>query len=207
MSNTIHHGDCIAVMANLPRESIDFILTDPPYLVRYKSRDHRTVRNDDNAAWVKPAFTQMHRILKPGSFCVSFYGWNKIHLFMDAWLEAGFSVAGHIVFTKHYASSKRVMSYRHEQAYLLAKGNPRPQCIIPDVLPWGRYTGNKLHPTQKPLEILRPLITAFSAPGDTVLDPFCGSGSTIVAARELGRKFIGIELDRRHYRTAAGRVF
>lgn len=205
MTNCILRGDCIEVMASLPRESVDFILTDPPYLVRYKSRDHRTIRNDDNAAWLQPAFAQMHRVLKPGAFCVSFYGWNKVHLFMNAWLSAGFTIAGHIVFTKHYASSRRVMAYRHEQAYLLAKGDAQPRRVIPDVIPWV-YTGNKLHPTQKPLQILRPLIHAFSAPGNTVLDPFCGSGSTIVAARDMGRQFIGIELDPSHYRTAARRV-
>ena len=61
---------------------------------------------------------------------------------------------------------------------------------MPDVLDW-RYTGNRLRPTQKPVSILKPLIEAFSKPGDTVRDPFCRSGSTLVAAHELGRQFIG----------------
>ncbi len=63
-----------------------------------------------------------------------------------------------------------------------------------------------MHPTQKPVGILKPLVEAFSRPGDTVLDPFCGSGSTLVAARELERNYIGIELDPAHYRTAEERL-
>jgi site-specific DNA-methyltransferase (adenine-specific) len=204
--NTVIHGDCIAVMSTMPAGSVDFILTDPPYLVNYRDRNGRRVRNDNNAAWLAPAYLQMSRVLKPDSFCISFYAWSKIDIFMTAWKSAGFRPAGHIVFRKSYASSTRFLQYRHEQAYLLAKGwPPAPARPPPDVLDW-TYTGNRLHPTQKPVGILKPLIDAFTNPGDTVLDPFCGSGSTLVAARELGRRAIGIELDSQHHRTAMQRT-
>src|SRR3546814_13283722 len=76
----------------------------------------------------------MHRVLKDGGLCVSFYGWNKIDLFFEAWKAAGFRVVGHIVFRKGYASSERFLRYEHEQAYLLAKGQPRlPEHPVPDV--------------------------------------------------------------------------
>src|SRR5271170_3814847 len=83
--NSVMHGDCVAFMRRMESESIDFILTDPPYITRYRSRDGRTVINDDNGRWLQPAFTQMYRLLKNGSFCVSFCGWNKgrpVHLRM-----------------------------------------------------------------------------------------------------------------------------
>jgi site-specific DNA-methyltransferase (adenine-specific) len=57
------------------------------------------------------------------------------------------------------------------------------------------------------LEVLKPLISAFTEPGNIVLDPFCGSGSTLVAAQQLGRAFVGIELDRAHHETAFRRTF
>jgi site-specific DNA-methyltransferase (adenine-specific) len=98
------------------------------------------------------------------------------------------------------------MKAQHECAFLLAKGNvQRPAKPIPDVLDW-RYTGNVLHPTQKPVDVLKPLIAAFSPPGGVVLDPFCGSGSTLVAAKALGRNYIGIEIEAAHCATASRRL-
>jgi len=93
------------------------------------------VTNDDNAHWLRPAFSQIYRVLKPASFCVSFYAWNKVHLFMAAWRDAGFRAVGHIVFRKRYASSARFLRYEHEVAYLLAKGDVKPPAQpIPDVI-------------------------------------------------------------------------
>ncbi len=205
-TNRVLHGDCVDVMRHLPPESVDFILTDPPYLVRYRDRNGRTVANDDNAHWLKPAFAEMFRLLKQGSFAVSFYGWNKADLFFDAWKSAGFRIVGHIVFRKRYASSTRFMESRHESAYLLAKGDvTSPAKPLPDVLDW-HYTGNRLHPTQKPVDSLTPIIRAFCTPGALVLDPFCGSGSTLVAARDAGCGYLGIELDAGHHRTASERL-
>lgn len=204
--NMIFNADCIDVMRSFERGSVDFILTDPPYITRYRSRDGRTVANDDNARWLKPAFNQIHRVLKDGGFCVSFYGWNKIDLFFEAWREAGFRIVGHIVFRKAYASSSRFLRYEHEQAYLLAKGNVTPPAHpVPDVIDFA-YTGNRLHPTQKPVASLRPLIECFTNPSDLVLDPFCGSGSTLEAAAGLGRDWLGIELDTGHHTTASRRL-
>jgi adenine-specific DNA-methyltransferase len=206
MLGTVICGDCIDIMAHLPGSCVDFVLTDPPYLVGYRDRSGRRIINDDNDAWLKPAFAQIHRVLKPNSLSVSFYGWNKTDVFMAAWREAGFRIAGHIVFRKRYASSARHLSYTHEQAYLLAKGAPPlPERAPPDVIDW-HYSGNRLHPTQKPVQSLKPLISAFTQPQDIVLDPFSGSGSTLVAARDLGRRFIGIDLDPDHHRTARQRL-
>jgi adenine-specific DNA-methyltransferase len=206
LRNGVARGDCIDVMRTMPWASVDFILTDPPYLVNYRDRSGRRVTNDDNDAWLKPAFRQMHRVLRPNSLCVSFYGWNKVDAFMAAWREAGFDVVGHIVFRKRYSSKARYLSYEHESAYLLAKGRPSlPSFPVPDVLEW-QYSGNRLHPTQKPVQPLKTLIDAFTKPGAVVLDPFCGSGSTLIAAQELGRRFIGIELDEKHHRTASSRI-
>ena len=148
--NTIIHADCLKALPMLQDRSINFILTDPPYITRYKSRDGRTVANDDNDAWLKPAFAEMYRVLANDSFCVSFYGWPHADKFMQAYRAAGFRVVGHLMFPKRYASSTRFVRYQHESAHLLAKGNPRqPERPIADVIEW-KYTGNKLHPTQKP---------------------------------------------------------
>jgi site-specific DNA-methyltransferase (adenine-specific) len=206
LANTIIHGDCVEALATLDPASVDFTLTDPPYLVNYQSRDGRSVVNDADSHWLCPAFAQIHRVLKPASFCVSFYAWNRVHLFMDAWRSAGFRPVGHLVFRKRYASSARFLRYEHEAAYLLAKGDVQlPAQPISDVIEF-RYTGNKLHPTQKPTTALTPLISAFCPPDGIVLDPFAGSGSTLVAAKQLGRRYIGIEIDAQHHQTATARL-
>jgi len=204
--NTILHADCLNALPLLPAASVDFILTDPPYITRYKSRDGRTVPNDDNDAWLKPAFAEMYRILSPDRFGVSFYGWPHADKFLTAYRKAGFRVVGHLAFPKRYTSCTKYLRYQHECAYLLAKGNPKqPASTIGDVIDW-KYSGNKLHPTQKPLSVLLPLVETFSAPGGIVLDPFSGSGSSLLAARTLGRDYLGIELDAKYHAIATKRL-
>src|ERR1700691_2280803 len=206
VTNTIRHGDCLTILPTLPAGSADFILTDPPYITRYRSRDGRTVPNDDNDRWLNPAFAEMYRVLARDSFCVSFYGWAKADRFMLAYRAAGFRVVGHLMFPKRYASSTRFLRYQHESAHLLSKGNPcQPETPIPDVIEW-QYTGNKLHPTQKPLSVLLPLVETFSVPSSLVLDPFTGSGSSLLAAKTLGRSYLGIELDAEYHAIASKRL-
>ena len=155
---------------------------------------------------VRPAFHEIYRMLRWNRFCVSFYGWHKADKFLAAWREVGFRVIGHLTFIKRYASTERFLRYQHENAYLLAKGNPqKPARTIPDVLEW-QYTGNNLHPTQKPVSVLTPLVESFSNPGDVVLDPFCVSGSTLLAARKLNRRFLGIELSKQYFDLAEQRL-
>jgi site-specific DNA-methyltransferase (adenine-specific) len=104
----------------------------------------------------------MYRVLKKDALMVSFYGWNRVDRFMAAWKSAGFSVVGHLVFTKTYASKSAYVGYRHECAYVLAKGRPPlPQDPLPDVLGW-KYSGNRHHPTEKPVTSLQPLIESFT---------------------------------------------
>ena len=206
MQNTILQGDCLAILPTLVAESADFILTDPPYLVNYRSRDGRKVANDDNDAWLNPAFAQMYRVLKPDSFAVSFYGWPSADKFLHAYRAAGFRVVSHLMFPKRYASSTGYVKYQHECAHLLVKGTPWSMAnTISDVIEWS-YSGNILHPTQKPVEVLTPLIEAFCPADGLVIDPFAGSGSTLESARMLGRKWLGIELDPKHCDTARTRL-
>ena len=171
--NRIIHGDCVNVMQTMPAESVDLVVTDPPYLVNYRSRDGRRVPGDNHNGWLRPAFAEMHRVLRPHAFAVSFYGWTAADQFLPVWRDVGLRPVAHFVWHKGYSSKRGFTQARHECAYLLAKGNPsKPMHPLPDVLPWGRYTGNTLHPTQKPVAAILPLIETFSQRGRRGAGPF-----------------------------------
>jgi DNA modification methylase len=206
LNQQVIQGDCKAVLQTLANESIDFVLTDPPYLVRYKDRSGRSIANDDNSGSVLSAFSDLYRVLKPNTFCVSFYGWNSVAVFFEAWKRAGFASVGHIVWHKGYSSRRGFLNARHEQAYVLAKGHPaKPARPLDDVQPW-EYSGNVVHPTEKAVSVLQPLIRSFSNPGACILDPFAGSGSSLVAAALCGRNYIGIELEAKYVEHARRRL-
>jgi len=204
--NQVLQGDCTQILRTLPSESVDLVVTDPPYFVRYRDRAGRSIANDDDPRSVLDAFTDLYRILKPNTFCVSFYGWNSVSAFFDAWRSAGFKAVGHIVWHKGYASRRGFLNARHEQAYVLAKGRPeKPVQPLDDVQPW-EYSGNVAHPTEKAVSVLKPLIQSFSRPGALVADPFAGSGSTLVSAALTGRNYFGIELEARYVEHARRRL-
>ena len=196
--NKIYCGDAAEILKTIQGGSVDLVVTDPPYLVNYQDRTGRRVANDDNACGVLPVFDVLYRVLKPDSLCITFCGWTALADFTTTWKNAGFRIVGHIVWRKPYASSAGQTAYHHESAYVLAKGRPKkPEVPFPDVQDWV-YSGNKLHPTEKSVEIISPFIRAFSKPGDIVLDPFLGSGTTAVAAALNGRRYIGVELEQNY---------
>ena len=193
--NQIICGEASQILAQFPSNAIDLVVTDPPYLINYKDRNGRTLENDDNPQAVLNVYPEIARVMKPDSYCVSFYGWSSIDLFSNAWKRSGLRVIGHLVWPKRYASNTGLFRYSHEAAYVLAKGYPpRPNIRLSDTQEW-IYSGNHFHPTEKSVRILDPLINAFSNSGDIVLDPFSGSGSTVIAAANNGRSYIGIELN------------
>ncbi len=122
--NEVIQGDCVEFLKGLPNSSVDLVLTDPPYGVRYRDRAGRSVANDGNLGNILGAFTELYRVLKPNTFCVSFYGWNSVTAFFDAWQQAGFSAVGHIVWYKDYASRRGFLNARHEQDTCWSRDTP-----------------------------------------------------------------------------------
>ena len=195
---TIYQGNCLDVMPLLPANSVDLVLTDPPYLVGYEGRwdsDRRQIVGDRDPSWLEPAFANIWRLLRDDSFCISFYGWPHIDLFLGLWKKIGFRPVSHLAFVKSHWGLGRFTRGRHETAFLLAKGRPaKPLKAIPDVLNWKRDKV-KWHPNQKPVATLEPLLTTFCPDNGLLLDPFMGGGSTLLAARSLELRAVGIEID------------
>jgi DNA modification methylase len=76
-----------------------------------------TIASDYHPERILGAFNDVYRVLKPGTFCVSFYGWNRVDAFLAPWRRAGFVPVGHLVWQKNYASRRGFLEARHEQAY------------------------------------------------------------------------------------------
>lgn len=205
----IYHGDCLNILPSLGAESVDFVLTDPPYLVGYRGRwdaDRGVIAGDEDSAWLAPAFGQIFRVMKKDTFCVSFYGWPHADVFVGRWKELGFRLVSHLAFVKNVWGLGRFTRGQHETAYLLAKGSPAlPACPISDTIEWEREI-DAFHPNQKPVAALYPLIAAYAPEQGLVLDPFIGSGSTLRAAKDFGLNAIGIEIEKRYCRYAASRM-
>jgi site-specific DNA-methyltransferase (adenine-specific) len=206
---TIFHGDCLQVLPQLMTESVDFVLTDPPYLVNYVGRwdgEKRIITGDDNCSWVLPAFSEIFRVMKEDTLCVSFYGYPHADVFVGIWKRLGFRVVSHIAFVKNVWGLGRFTRGQHETAYLLAKGRPPiPEESISDVIEWDRES-DAVHPNQKPVQALYPLIAAYAPKQGIVLDPFMGSGSSLRAAKDFGLAAIGVEIEERYCRFAASRM-
>jgi len=208
--NTIYNEDCLETMQRMPDGSIDLVCTDPPYGVSWQSNrrisKHEKIANDSNVDWLDDVYTEIYRVLKPDTICVSFYGWPEVDRFMTAWKRAGFIPKSHLVWVKDNFGLGWFTRGQHEPAFLLAKGKPpKPASAISDVLKFAG-TGNELHPTQKPVGLIKKLIATYSEPDAVVYDPFIGSGTTARACKDLGRNYIGPEISKEYCDVAAGRL-
>lgn len=203
----IYCGDCLEIMPLLPK--VDLVVTDPPYLVDWQSnrRDvkHDLIQNDDSEDWLKPSFKAIYDLMNDNSLCISFYGWPEMDKFAVAWKEAGFELKSHFVFIKNNIGLGWFTRRQHEQACLLSKGSPEKPTKAPsDVIQAWDGTGNEYHPTQKPVASIKSIIMPYT--GDLILDPFLGSGTTLVACKELKRNGIGIEINEKYCKIATTRL-
>ncbi len=192
---------------------MDAIITDPPYGINYVSQTGARIQND--AAPFIWFLYDAFRVLKPGSSgrgtLVCFTRWDVQQVFIDAIRLAGFIVKSEVIWDKVQYGMGDVKSQfapSHENIIFAVKGKfsfpgHRPK----DLITHRKLPGNQMiHPTEKPVPLLTDLITAVTKPGDLILDPFAGSGSTLVAAKKTGRRFVGIELDELYYERARRRI-
>ncbi len=156
---SIYHGNCLDVLPEVASASIDFVLTDPPYLVNYRGRwdgEKKAIIGDNDSGWVTPAFAQVMRVMKDDCLCFSFYGFPHADIFVGVWKALGFRIVSHVAFVKNVWGLGRFTRGQHETAYLLAKGNPAiPEKPISDVVEWEREA-DAFHPNQKPDASLYP---------------------------------------------------
>jgi site-specific DNA-methyltransferase (adenine-specific) len=209
---TIYHGDALDILRSLPSESIDTIITDPPYgteaLAGGYGFSHQRILNDKDLSALESTLPEILRVLKPDAWVAIFCA-AKQRQKVDALLIAsGLEPFGEIIWDKRNLGLGWSIRYAHETVLIYRKGTPpRPPKPIPSVLrhPIVRGKG-RVHPHQKPVALLEDLARWCCPESGTVLDPFIGSGTTLEAAQRLGLEAIGIELDEKYCEMAADRL-
>lgn len=215
--NNIYNEDCLLAMPDIPAESVDMVLTDPPYNIAFSSQRRKdkfeVIANDDLsdndfAALLSTYFAECYRILKPDTFLVSFMGWSTIPFFEKAITAAGFTIKSMPIWVKNNFGLGFYTRPQYEPMYLAMKGNPKPpQTAISDVLTFAKVNSVDLkHSCQKPIPLLQKLISTFAFTGGTIFDGFMGSGSTAIAARKLCYKYLGFEIDKKAFDNAQTRI-
>ena len=193
---TLYRGDCMDVLPTLAAGSVDAVVTDPPYginIIRGGGRGVSGWRDFGSGGWdtLRPSRECFDAILKSGRVVVV-WGGNYFTDFLppsSQWLiwdkgQRDFSLADCELAWCNQPKAARVFTY------------PRAAAL----------NENGLHPTQKPLDVMRWCIRLTTRPGDVILDPFTGSGTTGVAAIMEGRRFVGVELDPGYYAIAHKRI-
>ena len=210
-------GDCLERMMEIPDGSVDMVLTDPPYGMNFQSNRSKSgprydkIKQDDKVdpRWIAESF----RVLKVGGGFASFCDWRTSCVWREQIEEAGLTLKSQVIWNRlHHGMGdlKGAFAPMHDVIWYASKGrrvfaNGRPKSVIEDKRP--SPTQDNGHPTCKPVTLMETLIKNISDGSDgVILDPFMGSGSTGVAAKNLNRSFLGIELDAEYFKVAKGRI-
>jgi len=209
-------GDCLALLPGVADDSVDCIITDPPYGVHYQSRSHSLpqvrIANDDERAYglLEQALAIAQRKLKHNSHIYVFTSWQAFTP-MAAVVKKYFNLKNALVWVKNnctrgdlkgnYGYQYEMILYAHKGRRLLSGRRDR------NLLRFAKVPTQAMrHPTEKPVPLLKYLIEKSTVPGEVVLDMFMGSGTTCVAAKHLHRRYVGIELKRVWYDLAVQRL-
>lgn len=232
---TTYNGNCIDEMKIIESETIDLIVTDPPYNLGnfMKDRDTNLVKMRDNffgaAGWddldfeeweqcMDAYFEEAARVMKKGASMVVFMAIIKVESIIRLAEKHGFYYKTTGIWHKlnpmprnmnlHFVNSTEswvYFTYKTRTGTFNNDGKVMHDFIETSVTPNSERKYGK-HPTQKPEQLISHFIDVLSNPGDRVLDPFMGSGTTGVVCKKKNRDFVGIELDKDYYNLANKRM-
>lgn len=213
----LHLGDCLPFMKSLADKSIDCVLTDPPYGVDYTGGitntnvERERLANDKDAKIYAEFVPSVFDVMRDGASAYIFYATSCSHEVYPVVSEI-FGSYQQLIWHKTNATFGNPFArykFDYEPLIYCRKGSPSTwngSSKERAVLRFPREAINDLHPTQKPLGLIKRLILNSTNEGDTILDPFMGSGTTGVACVQTGRNFIGCELDPGYFAIAEKRI-
>jgi site-specific DNA-methyltransferase (adenine-specific) len=221
MTAQLFCGDALAIMADMEAASVDLVVTDPPFRTisggsNVGANDGRPTgmlaKNDGKIFQhnnIKSAdyLAECYRVLKPGRD--AYFMTNNLNLssMLNDASKVGFKFHGLLTWNKNTCTPSRWYMKDLELVLYFYKAPARPINNPGDKQSFAcDNPRDKVHPTEKPVPLMQRYVGNSSQPGEWILDPFMGSGSTGIAALNLGREFIGIEMDSAYFDTAKRRI-
>lgn len=221
----LHNGDSIEFMKELDNNTIDAIITDPPYNIsrdnNFKTMGRNGIdfgewdKNFNLTNWIKIA----QPLLKKGGNIVIFNDWKNMSYIVEELEKNNFDIKDLIRWKKTNAMprnrDRRFITDYEVAVWAVKRGGKwtfnrlSDTYEIPEIVGGITPKSEKInggHPTQKPIYVMKWIIERLTNENDIVLDPFMGSGTTGVACRELNREFIGSELDEKYFNIAKQRI-
>ena len=230
--NRVANKDCVEGMKELSSNgvSVDLMIADPPYVISRESnfhtmKDRKNARTGtrfgdwdeefDNTDWINASYD----ILKDGGSLIVFNDFKKVSTVIDIATNAGFEFKDVIVWEKsnpmprnrerRYIPSLELMIWFVKKKTAKWVFNRQDDPYQSPIMKFPSESGGafkRFHPTQKPVKLIEKLISIHSNPGDLVLDPFMGSGTTAIASINTDRNFTGFELEKKYFDILSERI-
>jgi site-specific DNA-methyltransferase (adenine-specific) len=234
-NNNIYNIDCLDGMKMLGDETIDLVVTDPPYRIisggcrinehsddpggilnrRKKSNKDMSVENIRQGKMFKEAdisfsdwVPEIYRVLKKGTHFYVMVNDRNLREMMNVCVGAGFKEVNLLAWKKNNCTPNKFYMKNMEYILMFRKGRARNinNMGSKQCIEVPNIIGKKTHPTEKPIELSEILINNSSNVGEVVFDPFMGTGSVAIAAKKNDRKYLGFELDQDYYNIAIERL-
>lgn len=220
----LFNADCLKVMRQFKNDSFDLIVTDVPYntgMNQKSSKNSKWLKNFFNDSYTEDGYQklvdesskEMFRVLKEDKNLYLFINWKEYPRWFFSLKKVGFNIKACIVWDKVIHGLGSQYKYTHEFIIFASKGKgsiKKPSELskyYKDIWRIQRMNfKDKKHATQKPLRLIELPVKHSTCENDIVLDPFMGSGTTLVAAKKLGRKVVGIELNKEYCDIAVKRI-
>ena len=224
--NSLLQGDCLDIMRDIPDGSIDLIATDPPYRVTTRGGCVNTMSGywinektrkgkifDNNDIDIEEYLPEFYRVLTDNAHCYIMCNNLNLPRFFEVISKSKFHFVKLLVWNKVTAICGRYYMGQVEHIFMLRKGKDKPinDCGTPDLLTFPNVKdknadGSNIHDSQKPVGLFQTFIINSTERGGVILDPFCGSGTTAIAAIREKRNYICIEKDPHFYEVARKRI-
>jgi len=188
--------------------SIDLVVTDPPYGVKFQSNHrkvkHKRIQNDDNLDWLGGWGKELKRVCKNEAHLYVFCSWHNVDIFKQE-LGAYFQIKNILIWEKNNTGMGDLegdYAPKYEMIIFCSNGTKKLNGGRDANILKAKRTGNENHPTEKPVNLISYLIDKSSNKGDLVLDTFAGSFSTAQACKQKERNFICFEIEKDYCKTA-----